>query len=72
MAAKKKSRAPKGDFAKGERQAPVPDAMPDFARGERGASNADEEGPDFARGERTSPVPDVAPDFARGEHEEDE
>src|SRR4029077_10504769 len=61
-----KQRYTKGDFAEGERQAPVPDVEPDFARGERAEPRPDE-GPDFARGGRTQPVPDVESDFARGE-----
>ena len=55
-----------GDFAKGEREAPIPDVEPDFARGGREEPRSDVR-PDFARGERTRPVPDEEPDFARGE-----
>lgn len=31
----KKKRPAKGDFARGEREKPTPDAQPDFAQGER-------------------------------------
>ena len=61
-----KKRHTKGDFAEGEREAPVPDVEPDFARGEREKPRPDVR-PDFARGERTQPVPEEEPDFARGE-----
>lgn len=61
-----KERHAKGDFAEGERQAPIPDVEPDFARGEREQPRPDVK-PDFARGERTQQVPDDEPDFARGE-----
>ena len=57
-----------GDFAEGERKAPMPDVEPDFARGGRERPRSDVR-PDFARGERTQPVPDEEPDFARGERQ---